>query len=181
MNQKLIISFLLIALTGNLSCRKYNQGYAPAYPLPEKKWTVTTIAGDGRPVFADGPAMNSSFRDPFDVTVADDGAVYVADVLNHRVRKIAPDGLVTRYAGTGAEGFADGRAEVAQFGEEISGITIDEQGTIYVADIDNYRIRKISISGQVTTIAGNGISGFVDGNSNQAEFTAVSGIVIDKQ
>src|ERR1043166_3885103 len=100
MNQKLIISFLLIALTGNLSCRKYRQGYAPADPLPEKKWTVTTIAGDGRPVFADGPAMNSSFRDPFDVTVADDGAVYVADVLNHRVRKIA-GGQVTTFAGSG--------------------------------------------------------------------------------
>ena len=86
MNQKLIISFLLIALTGNISCRKYNQGYAPANPSPEKKWTVTTIAGDGRPVFADGPALNASFRDPLDVAVAEDGTIYVADALSHRIR-----------------------------------------------------------------------------------------------
>jgi len=234
MNQKLIISLLLIALTCNISCRKDNQGDTPSNPPPEKKWRVTTLAGDGRPVFADGPVMNSSFRDPLDVTVAEDGTVYVADVLSHRIRKIAngqvttfagsgisdttngigiaagfklpdalaidnnsnlytvdindprirrisPDGLVTRYAGSGVEGFADGRADVAQFGEEISGITIDDQGNIYVADIDNYRIRKISVAGEVTTIAGNGIPGFVDGNSDDAEFFATTAIVIDKQ
>lgn len=234
MNQKLIISLLLIALTGNISCRKYNQGYAPVDPSPGKKWTVTTIAGDGRPFFADGPVLSASFRDALDVAVAEDGTIYVADALNHRirkisggqvttfagsgtsdttngngsiarfklpdaltidnngslytldiddprVRKISPDSFVTRYAGTGAEGFADGRADVAQFGEETSGIASDDQGNIYISDFDNKRIRKVNVTGQVTTIAGNGNDGFIDGNSSIAQFSSPSGIVIDKQ
>jgi sugar lactone lactonase YvrE len=233
MNQKLII-FFLFSLTGTISCRKYNQGYPAVYPSPEKKWTVTTIAGDGRPVFADGPALNASFRDPLDVAVSEDGIIYVADVLNHRIRKIAggqvttfagsgfsdttggvginaafklpdglaidnsgnlytldvtdprirkisPDGFVSRYAGSGIEGFADGPAEIAQFGEETSGIASDNQGNIYVSDFDNNRIRKISVTGQVTTVAGNGNDGYVDGNSDVAEFSSPTGIVADKQ
>ncbi len=234
MNQKLIISLLLIALIGNIACRKYNQGYTPVNPSPEKKWTVTTIAGDGRPFFADGPVLSASFRNPLDVAVAEDGTIYVADPLSHRIRKIAggqvttfagsgisdttnglgvaagfklpdaltidnngnlytldiddprvreisPGGFVTRYAGTGVEGFADGRADVAQFGEETSGIASDDNGNIYISDFDNKRIRKVSGTGQVTTIAGNGNDGFIDGNSNIAQFSSPSGIVVDKQ
>jgi len=234
MNQKRIIFCLLIALTDTTSCRKYNQGHAAVDPSTEKKWTVTTIAGDGRPIFEDGPALSASFRDPLDVVVSEDGIVYVADVLNHRIRKIAggqvttfagsgfsdtisgvginaafklpdglaidnsgnlytldvtdprvrkisPGGLVSRYAGSGIEGFADGRAEIAQFGEETSGITSDNQGNIYVSDFDNNRIRKISVTGQVTTVAGNGKAGYVDGNPGIAEFISPTGIVADKQ
>lgn len=234
MNQKLIISLLLIVLTGNISCRKYNQGYAPVDPSAGKKWTVTTIAGDGRPFFADGPVLSASFRNPLDVAIDEDGAVYVADALSHRirkisngqvttfagsgtsdttngngvnagfklpnaltidnngnlytldiddprVRKISPGGFVTRYAGTGVKGFADGRADVAQFGEETSGIASDNEGNIYISDFDNKRIRKISGDGQVTTVAGNGNDGFVDGNSSIAQFSSPAGIVTDKQ
>jgi serine/threonine-protein kinase len=234
MNQKLIISILLIAFIANIACRKYNQGYTPVNPSPEKKWTVTTIAGDGRPFFADGPVLSASFRNPLDVAVAEDGTIYVADPLSHRIRKIAggqvttfagsgisdttngpgvaagfklpdaltidnngnlytldiddprvreisPAGFVTRYAGTGVEGFADGRADVAQFGEETAGITSDDQGNIYISDFDNKRIRRISRAGQVTTIAGNGNDGFVDGNSNIAQFSSPSGIVVDNE
>ena len=234
MDQKLIISFLLIALTGNIGCKKYNQGYTPVNPTREKKWTVTTIAGNGRPIVADGSALGASFRDPFDVAVSDDGIIYVADVLSHcirkiangvvttfagsgmsdttsgfgvnagfklpdalaidnngnlftldvtdpRVRKISTNGFVSRFAGTGVEGFADGQADIAQFGEEASGITIDALGNIYVSDLDNSRIRKISMTGEVTTVAGNGISGYVDGNSRTAQFFSPTGIVIDNQ
>ncbi len=233
MNQKLIISLLLIVITG-IACKKNSQAYSPVDPTSEKKWTVTTIAGDGRPFLEDGPALTASFKDPLDVAVTDDGIIYVADVLSHRIRKIAggqatsfagsgisdttngvginaafklpdglavdhdgnlytldvtdprvrkisPEGLVTRFAGTGVEGFADGRAEVAQFGEEASGITSDNQGNLFVADADNHRIRKISTTGQVTTIAGNGNAGYVDGSSNIAQFLYPTGIVIDNQ
>src|SRR6476469_6277077 len=107
MNQKLIISLLSIALTGNISCRKYNQGYTTVDPSAEKEWTVTTIAGDGRPVFADGPALNASFRDPLDVAVTEDGTIYVADVLSHRIRKIA-GGKVTTFAGSGISDTTNG-------------------------------------------------------------------------
>jgi sugar lactone lactonase YvrE len=234
MNQKLIISLLLIVITADIGCKKYNQPYSPVDRASEKKWIVTTIAGDGRPFFEDGPSLGASFKDPLDIAVTDGGTIYVADVLSHRIRKIAngqvttfagsgisdttngaginaafklpdglaldnndnlytldvtdprirkisPDGFVTRFAGTGVEGFADGRAEVAQFGEEASGITSDNQGNIYVSDLDNYRIRKISATGQVTTVAGNGNPGYVDGNADVAQFFSPTGIVIDKQ
>lgn len=234
MNQKLIISLLLILLAGNIACKKYNQAYSAVDPTSEKKWSVTTIGGDGRPFFEDGPALTAGFKDPLDVAVTDDGTIYVADVLSHRIRKIAggqvttfagsgisdtangtgikaafklpdglavdnngnlytldvtdprirkisPGGLVTRFAGSGVEGFADGRAEVAQFGEEASGITSDNEGNIYVSDLDNNRIRKVSTTGEVTTIAGNGIAGYVDGNARTAQFSSPTGIVVDKQ
>lgn len=234
MNQNLIIILLLTATIGTISCRKDNQVYTPGNPSTEKKWIVTTIAGDGRPVFTDAPALNASFRNPLDVVVADDGTIYVADALNHRIRKIAggqvttfagsgisdttngsgiaagfrlpdalaidnngnlytldihdprvrkisPDGFVTSYAGTGIEGFVDGGADIAQFGEEPGGIASDDQGNIYVSDLDNNRIRKISVTGRVTTVAGNGNAGFIDGKSDSAQFFSPAGIVIDKQ
>jgi hypothetical protein len=234
MNQKLIISLWLIVTAGNMGCRKYNQSNSPTAPTSEKTWTVTTIAGGGRPVFADGSVQSASFRDPLDVAVSEDGTIYVADVLSHRIRKIAggqvttfagsgrsdttnglgvfaefklPDaltidndgnlytldiddprvrkissgGLVASYAGTGVVGFADGRTDAAQFGEEASGIASDDQGNIYVSDYDNNRIRKVGITGQVTTVAGNGSAGFVDGNSDIAQFFSPAGIVVDKQ
>ena len=129
MNQKLIISLLLIALIGNIACRKYNQGYTPINPSREKKWTVTTIAGDGRPFFADGPVLSASFRNPLDVAVAEDGTIYVADPLSNRIRSTA--------------GYQDGDAMSAKFSSP-GGLGIDKQGNIYVADINNHRIRKIS-------------------------------------
>ena len=83
--------------------------------------------------------------------------------------------------GPGLKDLHDGRADVAQFGEETSGIASDDQGNIYISDFDNKRIRKISSTGQVTTIAGNGNDGFIDGNSSIAQFSSPAGIVIDKQ
>lgn len=203
-------------------------------PAEEKKWIVTTVAGDGRPVFADGPVLAASFRAPLDVVVSSEGVIYVADAINHRIRKIAggqvtafagrgvgdttsgsglfagfvlpsqlaidaanniytldlddprvrkisPAAYVSVYAGKEVEGFVDGRADTAQFGEEASGITIDEQGTIYVSDYENRRIRKISTTGEVSTIAGNGKTGFVNGKADSAQFFSPGGIVIDKQ
>src|SRR5215467_12091957 len=114
MNQKLIILFSLIVTTGNISCKKYAQANSSTDPTPEKKWIVTTIAGDGRPVFADGPAQNASFKDPLDVAVGEDGTVYVADVLSHRIRKIA-GGRVTTFAGSGRSDTANGSGLAAEF------------------------------------------------------------------
>ena len=142
---------------------------------------VTTFAGSDTSDTTNGPGVAAGFKLPDALTIDNNGNLYTLDIDDPRVRKISPGGFVTRYAGTGVEGFADGRADVAQFGEETSGIASDDQGNIYISDFDNKRIRKISGTGQVTTIAGNGNDGFIDGNSNIAQFSSPSGIVIDKQ
>jgi sugar lactone lactonase YvrE len=142
---------------------------------------VTTFAGSGRSDTTNGTGVAAEFKLPDALTIDNDGNLYTLDIDDPRVRKISSGGFVSSYAGTGVEGFADGRTDVAQFGEETAGITNDEQGNIYVSDPDNNRIRKISIAGQVTTVAGNGTAGFVDGRSDVAEFFSPAGIVVDKQ
>jgi len=142
---------------------------------------VTTFAGSGTSDTTNGNGMTAGFRLPNALTIDNNSNLYTLDIHDPRVRKISPDGFVTRYAGTGVEGFADGLADVAQFGEETSGIAIDDQGNIYVADLNNHRIRKISITGQVSTVAGNGDDGFIDGPSGIAQFSSPTGIVADRQ
>jgi sugar lactone lactonase YvrE len=88
---------------------------------------------------------------------------------------------VTTLAGNGTQGFADGTGGpygIAEFDEPL-GVAVDAQGNVYVADSSNYRIREIDLAGNVTTFAGRGTFGHVDGPSGTAEFQDPSGIAID--
>ena len=86
----------------------------------------------------------AQFFRPFGVAVAPNGTVYVADRANHRIRAIDPTtGQVTTFAGNGTAGFADGPSATAQFNGP-TGVPVAPDGTIYVADFDNHRIRKIT-------------------------------------
>ena len=148
-------------------------------PLPTPvgwKANVTTLAGDGSPRFQDtNPA---AFSDPFGVAVAADGTVYVADAgESNRIRKITPDGIVATFAG-GKEGFSDGLTMAASFNTP-SGLAIDADGNLYVADTGNHRIRKITPEGQVSTLAGDGTAGYVDGPASQARFNGPIGVAVD--
>jgi DNA-binding beta-propeller fold protein YncE len=227
------VAMVLTIAIANPACKKNTKGDHPDSTAQEKKWMVTTVAGSGEPGFQDGAVSIARFRAPLDVAVDDEGIVYVADAINHRIRAIA-NGQVTTFAGenmadtisgsrslskfilpsflaldrtgnlytldiedprvrklsqvlvsviagTGSNGFADGDAGRAEFGKECLGITIDEPGNIYVTDWKNRRIRKISTAGQVSTVAGNGHIGFVNGSPAVAEFFNPSGIAMDKQ
>lgn len=217
------IGFALVILTAGISCKKNKQENKP--PLAEKKWMVTTIAGDGTAAFENGAALSAKFRTPQDVVVAADGTIYVTDADNHRIRKIK-DGQVSTFAGSDS-GFVNSNGTSAKFGYPysitldanqnfyisdyddsrirkissggdvstydvgfpewppffiaIQGMVTDAQGNIYVADTYNQRIRKISASRQVSTIAGNDSAGFRNGNGEAAKFNHPSGIVMDKQ
>ncbi len=143
---------------------------------------VTTIAGTGLKGSADGQGVLASFNEPWGITVGDDGNIYVSDRLNHSIRKISPSGYVTTIAGTGKPGYKDAINPLqAQFKQPL-GIVIDKTGNLYIADHENNVIRKIVLSGQVTTLAGdNNNIGLIDGNGKNAWFKKPYGLEIDSK
>jgi sugar lactone lactonase YvrE len=139
---------------------------------------VTTLAGNGTAGYADGTGTAAKFNSPYGVAVDGAGYVYVGDSDNSRIRKISPAGAVTTFAGSGTEGYADGTGTASQFYNP-RGVAVDSAGYVYVADEDNNRIRKISPAGVVTTLAGSGSSGFVDGIGTAARFSYPVGVAVD--
>ena len=136
------------------------------------------VAGDGESGYRDGPAAEAQFNFPIGIGVGPDGTVYVADTGNLRVRKVSPDGLVTTVAGTGESGYRDGRALQAQFAG-LNELAVDDAGNIYVTEVANERVRKITPSGDVVTVAGTGERGSVNGSAANARFDGPAGIAVD--
>ena len=132
---------------GSLSLSQLNFGNTTA--------KVSTFAGNGEVGFGDGIGGAAILSAPEGVSLDGNGTVYVADTGNNRIRKITASGNVTTLAGNGTAAFGDGNGTAASFSSP-SGIEVDGNGTICVADTGNNRIRKISASGNVTTIAGAG-------------------------
>lgn len=139
---------------------------------------VTTLAGSGSAGYADGTGSAAMFNSIKSVAVDAAGTVYVADYLNHRIRKITPAGLVSTFAGSGVAGFADGTGLSAKFNRPI-GIAVNAAGDLYIAEEINNRIRKITSLGVVTTLAGDGTIGSTDGAGSTAQFNSPYGIAVD--
>jgi sugar lactone lactonase YvrE len=135
---------------------------------------LVTLAGSTEG-FADGTP--GSFNSPSGIDVDSSGNIYVADTGNNRIRKITPEGVVSTVAGNGTAGYVDGPATSAQFDGPI-GVAVDPNGVLYIADTYNDRIRRIGIDGQVTTVAGAGRPGYVDGDSTNALFDTPCALVI---
>lgn len=172
--------------------------------------TVTTLAGNGVPGNKDGVGSEASFNHPSDIAVTGDGTVYVADSLNHVIRKIAANGQVTTLTAPvsraiqvrpGEASFAgeyhDGSLSTAAFNEP-SGLALDSKGNLYVSDTGNQRIRYIDFgSNLVTTVAGSttavsttSIYGknelyasgdFADGEALKAKFDFPKGLTVTSE
>ena len=138
---------------------------------------VTTLVG-GTLGFADGPAATAKLNNPTAMVTSDDGSITIADAGNNRIRRLYTDGRVTTVAGS-AKGFADGPGSEAKF-DNPTGIALDTDGTLWVADTGNNRIRRISVTGAVTTLAG-GDKGFADGPAKDAKFNGPVGITVDSK
>ncbi len=137
--------------------------------------TVSTLAGSTNG-FANGQGPSAQFKTPDDLAVDASGNIFVADVINHVIRKITSTGAVSTIAGS-TLGFADGQGSAARFNSP-SGLTIDSSGNLYVSDTNNNKIRKISPTGLVTTLAGS-TAGFADGQGSSDQFDGPSKIVVD--
>jgi sugar lactone lactonase YvrE len=140
---------------------------------------VITIAGSGTAGSIDSIGTSAQFNKPNGVFADIHGNIFVADANNNKIRKITAAGVVTTVAGSGAAGSADGTGTNASF-NGLKSLTMDAAGNIYVSDYFNNKIRKISPTGVVTTIAGSGGQGTTDGAPNVATFNHPWGITIDK-
>jgi sugar lactone lactonase YvrE len=139
---------------------------------------MTLFAG-GHAGFADGPGAAAAFDTPSALAIDRLGNLYVADTRNNAIRKVAPDGTVTTLAGDGDAGYVDAIGRAARFDGPV-GVAVDRAGIVYVADTYNDRIRCIGKDGAVTTVAGSGTPGFLDGTGSAAAFDTPSGIAVDK-
>jgi sugar lactone lactonase YvrE len=124
---------------------------------------ISTVAGTGAPAFGGdgGPAMSAQLRFPGGIAVDAAGNLYIADTFNHRIRKITAAGVISTIAGNGTAGFGGdgGPATLAQLNDP-HGIAVDSAGNLFVADAGNHRIREVTAAGVISTVAGNGNSGF---------------------
>ena len=139
---------------------------------------VSTFAGSGTAGSADGTGTAASFNLPSGLDLDDEGNVYVADAANNKIRKITSAGVVSTFAGSGTAGSADGTGSAASFNYP-TGVAIDAAGNVYVADLSNNKIRKITPAGVVSTLAGNGTAGSTEGNLSTSEFSSPYGLALD--
>ncbi len=143
---------------------------------------VTTLAGlAGHIGSVDGTGSAARFYDPLGVTVDVAGTVYVADSSNHTIRRVSAAGVVTTLAGlAGSAGSADGLGPVARFSLPF-GLAADGEGNLYITDSRNYTVRRLTATGEVTTIGGlAGYPGSTDGTSSAARFASPYGIAVDR-
>jgi sugar lactone lactonase YvrE len=146
--------------------------------------TISTIAGNGAQGFIGdgGAATLAEISGPNGICTDGAGNVYFADALNHRIRMVDKAGVISTFAGKGNLGFSGdgGAATLAELNYPQS-IAIDKGGNIYIGDYGNARIRKVSVTGIISTIAGNGIAGYGGdgGPATAAEINGPAGIAID--
>jgi RHS repeat-associated protein len=112
------------------------------------------FSGDG------GPATEAQLWNPWDVAVGPDGSLYITDMGNHRIRRVAPNGIISTVAGNGGSGFSGdgGPATAAQIGEPPA-VAVGLDGSLYIATYTQQRVRRVGPDGIITTIAGNGLRG----------------------
>src|SRR5438477_300514 len=159
-------------------------------PTPARAAVHPTLAlvgraGDGQSAFAGdgGPASAAHLNGPRGVAVAADGDVFIADSDNNRIRRVTPSGTISTVAGTGDAGFSgDGGPALAAHLSRPFGVAVDPSGTLYIADTDNNRIRRVSPDGVISTIAGNGVGGFGGdgGAATAARLNVPYGVAYDR-
>jgi sugar lactone lactonase YvrE len=164
---------IFIADSGDNRVRKVNA-----------KGVITTVAGTGSPTPAyggdNGPATSAQLNNPYSVALDAAGNLYIAELGDDRVRKVA-GGVITTVVGNGVQGYGGdgGPATGAKLCNPYE-VAVDTAGSLYIADFCNARIRKVA-SGTITTIAGTGTAGFSGdkGPAGEAQLTIPEGVAVD--
>lgn len=144
---------------------------------------IDTMAGGGYCPPADPcdgvPATNAALYYPSGITGGPDGSIYIADLNHDRIRRVRPDGIITTVAGIGTRGYSgdDGPATAAELSGP-QGVAVGPDGSIYIADSGNSRIRRVGPDGIITTVAGNGTNGYSGdgGPATEAELYSPSDV-----
>jgi sugar lactone lactonase YvrE len=147
--------------------------------------TITTVAGNGTEGYsADGvAATTSALNDPEGVAFDSNNNMFIADYGNNRIREVAiGSGLISTVAGTGVSGYAgDNGSPILAKLHGPRGVAIDVHNAIYFADSINNVVRKVTLGGTISTIAGNGTAGYSgdNGPATLAKLTLPSGVILD--
>ncbi|MDD5138786.1 MAG: hypothetical protein PHY43_00835 [Verrucomicrobiales bacterium] len=161
---------LYIADTGNSRIRKV-----------DTNGSISTVAGNGTTGFSGdgGAATNANLNQPFAVASGGFGDLFIAEYGNNRVRKVNANGIITTMAGGGAGG--DGGQATNALIRGAVGVAVDTSGNVFIADQNNYRIRKVDTNGIISTVAGTGANGFSGdgGAATNAKLSFPSGVALD--
>jgi sugar lactone lactonase YvrE len=147
--------------------------------------TITTVAGTNTAGYSGdgGPATRAQLTSPAGVAVDRSGALYITEFGNNRVRRVGTDGTITTVAGTGIPGYSGdgGPATQAQLANP-AGVAVDSAGILYIAEFGNNRVRRVGADGTITTMAGDGISGFAGdgGPATHAHLANPAGVALDR-
>jgi sugar lactone lactonase YvrE len=139
---------------------------------------VASVIGTGRAGSQIGSAVVAEFNHPVGITMNTDGNFYVVDSGSNMIRMVTPAGVVGAFAGNGVRGLVNGHGSGAGFNNP-TGIAADSEGNLYIGDFDNHVVRKITPDRMVSTYAGTGIGGSVDGPAWGATFEVPQCIAVD--
>ncbi|HEX4948115.1 MAG TPA: hypothetical protein VFZ34_15695 [Blastocatellia bacterium] len=147
---------------------------------------ITTVAGNGQYGFSGdgGPATQARFSIPQSIALDSAGNLFICDSFNNRVRKVDTAGIITTVAGNGTAGYAgDGGAATQARLDTPDGVTVDRLGNLYIADTQNFVVRKVDTSGKISTYAGNGNDGYGgdNGPALQATLSPIRGLAVDAE
>jgi sugar lactone lactonase YvrE len=147
------------------------------------KGIITTVAGNGSSGYSgdSGPATNASLSDPLNAAVDAAGNLFIGDYGNARIRKVDANGLITTVAGNGSTAYSGDGGPAIDAGLNKPTVAVDASGNLFIADRGNNRIRKVDLKGIITTVAGNGSSGYSGdgGAATNASLNNPSDVAVD--
>lgn len=147
--------------------------------------TIETVAGSGRSRYpGDGGPATEAGLDPANVALDAQGNLYIADEVNHSVRIVDPEGIISTLAGTGEPGYAGdgGPATEAQLDSPL-GVAVAPDGTVYIAEYGNHVVRRVGPDGTISTVAGTGVDGTpsFEGPATEQDLRTPTDVTIDEQ
>ncbi len=172
--------WIVVGHDGNIYCSRGSQVW-----MKKPNGKVLPVAGEGSPgnTGDGGPAIYAQLTSPTGLAVGPHGSLYIADLGNNNIRRVNSAGIITTVAGTGVAGFSgDGGPAIHAELKHPMGLAIGPHGSIYVVDQGNSRVRKITPSGTISTVAGDGVCGFSGdgGPAVHAEMSSPMGIAVDR-